>query len=119
MTTKSYKRLILTACVTGYSRQEAKEHAHDFFRMHGDKELTSNTFGIETKELSAESFLISFYDVYFVKHLSFKDYVRHLFRKLCTAIIPNFGIKIFFVIIEPNGTQPQFALMDWALHTKQ
>lgn len=115
MNPKCYKRLILTASVTGCNKQEAQDYANDYFREHC--KTTDNTFGIETEQLSEDCFLVSFYDVYFIDSLRFCDYFRHLYRKFMAAINPDFGVKIRFIVIKTDGTKPEYTPMTGALHS--
>ena len=115
MNTTCYKRLLLSAIVNGCGKQQAQEYANDYFREHF--KLTGNSYGIKTKQLSDKCFLVTFYDVYFIDSLPFFDFLRHLARKFMTAINPNFGIKIRFVIIETDGTKSECTPMTGTLHS--
>lgn len=115
MSEHCYKRLHMVALTKGYhSHEEAREAALIYYRE--NFRTTGISFGIESRQLSVDTYLMAIYDVYFINTLGFFDYIRHIFRKLLTTINMNFGKKIRLIIVEPDGSNTKFTPMDGTLH---
>ncbi|MDD4516856.1 hypothetical protein [Massilibacteroides sp.] len=113
-----YKRLIFASIVCGYDKREAVEKGLSLFRnTHEYNTLTDCCSGIETMMLSEKVFFVRVYDVYFIDQLGFLNRFRHLVRKLCTTLYPNFRKHIRFGVVKAHGCNQESFFVNGTLHT--